>query len=269
MIKKVINTYFVESEHDSKKSEGLLLWRFEYAISQGYSIPVHDLNCYIALLIKRDGFEKIPEIFKDIAFEDGVLHDAVRFELIRYSILENVDINENDSGFFYNLLKIKVNERKRIIRKEIDCTLLPGKVKNKIGPKNSNDYLELLKLTNEFSDITIIDYFIPIVLKYERLIHIFVRHVEETRFAESSSSKQRTFFSYQSNEIWILLKRLLKQEEQEIKDHFLLNRVNYNLEKKELMKHYWRSEDNPIRFDGDSFVLEIDKNGFIMRFHQI
>src|SRR6476620_5560308 len=110
MKKKVAYTYFVESEYDTKKSEGLLLWRFGHAISEGYSLPIHDLTCYIALLIKQNGVEKLPAIFKNIAFKDGLLLDEIRIELIRYCILDNVDFSENDSNFFDNLLKIKVNE---------------------------------------------------------------------------------------------------------------------------------------------------------------
>ena len=107
-------------------------------------------------------------------------------------------------------------------------------------------------MTRSFSDITLLDWFIPIVLKYERLIHIFVRHVEETKFAESQT-KKRTFFSYKSTEIWILLKTLIKQEADKIKEHYIENSVNYDLGKPELMKPYRRTEKNPIFHNGDSF----------------
>ena len=71
------------------------------------------------------------------------------------------------------------------------------------------------------------------------------------------------------DEIWILLKTLIKQEAENIKEHFIENRVNNDFGKFELMKPYFRNTNNPILFDGDKFALDIDKNGFIMKFHQI
>ena len=112
------------------------------------------------------------------------------------------------------------------------------------------------------------DYFIPVVLTYERLIHIFIRHVEETKFADGKSKRQ-TFFTYQSGEIWTLLKTIIKFDQENIKEHLIENKVHYDLDKKELMTDYLRNYENPIIFDGDKFALRIDKNGFIKQFYQL
>lgn len=123
-------------------------------------------------------------------------------------------------------------------------------------------------MTSSFTDITILDWFIPIILKYKTLIHIFVKHVEETKFGKGQF-KKRTFFSYSHDEIWILLKTLINQESENIKDHFLENCASWHLNKPNEMKPYHRNTRNPILYDGDRFVLSIDKNGFITKFHQI
>lgn len=195
------------------------------------------------------------------------LKPAIKFELINFKIKNNEKITSEEYEF-HLLEKQKILiERKKIIKREISKTNLKGKTINNIGPKNSKFYRTLLDLTREFRDITLLDWFTPIVLPYNRLIHIFVKHVEETKFG-NGMFKKRTFFDYEPTEIWRLIKTLIKIEEQEIKDHFLMNSVNKELNRPNLMKDYRRNFRNPIQYNGDSFVLWIDKNGFIKQFYQ-
>lgn len=268
MKKKVTNLNRTNTEYDSKKVEDLLLLRYGQVLKKGYKFPKHDFNLYCAILIKRHGFESLPEKIKLTILKDGKLDEEINFHLIRLKILDKIEINEEEKIFFNSIRRVKVEERKTIIKKQISTTTLKGKILNSINHNNSIYYKELLNLTSDFSDITILDWFIPIVLKYERLIHIFVGHVEETKFAESQK-KHRTFFSYKPDEIWPLLKVLIKQESESIENHFTENSANQDLGKSELMKVYHRNSLNPILFDGDKFALEINKNGIIMRFHQL
>lgn len=268
MKKKVPNLIQVRTKFDPTYAENLLLYRYERIIRKGYSFSEIDFYCYSALLIKRFGIQNLPEKFKKIIYENNHLKSEVKFELIRYKILERYKITEKEKKFFNNEMSKKVEERKKIIKKEIARTNLKGKLLNTINHNNSLHYRELLTLTNEFVDITIMDWFIPIVLKFERLIHIFIKHVEETKFNEGQF-KNRTFFDYKSDEIWTLIKTIIKIEEKNIKDHYLENAINRDLGKIELIKDYNRNTNNPIIFNGDKFALSIDKNGFIMKFHQL
>ncbi|MFY8181251.1 MAG: hypothetical protein ACOVLG_05700 [Flavobacterium sp.] len=268
MKKDVPNLIRINTEFDSTYDEDLIMFRYGRIIKEGYSFSHNDFFCYCALIIKRNGIESLPEKFKKVIYENSNLKSEIRFELIRYKILEKIQISEEDQIFFYDEKRKMVEERRKIIKKEIARTNINGKLLNEINHNNSSYYRELLILTNQFVDITIIDWFIPIVLKFERLIHIFIKHVEETKFAEGQF-KNRTFFAYKSDEIWTLIKTIIKIEEKNIKEHFIENAVNRDLGKIELMKDYNRNTNNPIIFDGDKFVLTIDKNGFIMKFHQL
>jgi hypothetical protein len=91
--------------------------------------------------------------------------------------------------------------------------------------------------------------------------------VQETKFTDGQF-KQRSYFEYEPEEIWTLLKTVIKFEQENIKEHFLQNSINYKLERKELMKDYRRNYQNPIIFNHDEFVPRIDKNGFIKQFYQ-
>lgn len=264
MKKTVPNLIQIETSHEPIVSERILLWSYNRVIKEGYAFAKHDFYKYCALFIRHYGKEKLPKEWIDT----DEIKTRVRFELINFQILNEEQVSKEDYQFHLTERRKMVNERKNIIKKEIARTNLSGKVLNSISHHNSQFYRTLLDLTREFRDITLMDWFIPIVLTYERLIHIFIKHVEETKFGEGQF-KWRSFFDYKPEEIWTLLKTIIKFEQEAIQDHFLINRVNYQLEKAELMKDYKRGFKNPIIFNNDHFALTIDKNGFIKQFYQL
>lgn len=263
MKKTVPNLIRIETSYEPVVNERILLWRYNRIIEEGYSFPLHDFYNYCALIIRLLGEKKLPKEWVDT----DEIKAKVRFELIKLQILNKEEVSKEDFQFHLNERRKIVLERKKNIKKEIARTNINGKILNTIGHSNSEFYRTLLKLTREFTDITLKDWFIPIVLSYERLIHIFIKHVEETKFGEGQF-KQRSFFDYKPEEIWTLLKTIIKFEKQSIEDHFLENSVHHQLNRKELMKDYRRSYKNPIIFNQDEFILRIDKNGFIKQFYQ-
>ena len=264
-MKKIVpNLIKIESTYEPLASERILLCRYNLIIEEGYFFPQHDFYTYCALILRHYGKEKLPKEWIDTQ----EIKDKVRFELIIFQLLNNEKVSKEDFQFHLTERRRMVTERKKIIKKEIARTNINGKTLNTIGHSNSEFYSTLLKLTREFRDITLLDWFIPIVLTYERLIHIFVKHVEETKFGEGQF-KQRSFFEYKPEEIWTLLKTIIKAEKENIKEHFLENSINYQLNKKELMIDYRRNHQNPVIFNNDHFVISIDRNGFIKQFYQI
>ena len=264
MKKNVPNLIRIETSYEPVENERILLWRYNRIIEEGFTFPLHDFYIYSALLIKNFEKEKLQKKWVD----SDETESKVRFEIINFQLINNEKVSKEDIEFHLTERKKKIIIRKEIIKKEIARTNINGKTLKTIGYSNSEFYRTLLKLTNDFNDITLLDWFIPIVLTYERLIHIFVKHVEETKFG-NGQFKQRSFFQYNPEEIWILLKTIIKFEKENIENHFLMNSVNYQLQKKELMKDYRRSYKNPVVFNNDLFVITIDKNGFIKQFYQI
>lgn len=268
-MKKIVpNLIRINTEYTALEAENLFLWRCERTISHGYSFSIMDFNCYCGLKIKREGLENLHPKIVNYILENGEIKREIKYELLRLKTLDNQELNEAEKLFFNNERRILVNKRKEIIKNEIARTNIKGKILNQINYKNSDYYRELLKLTNQFVDVTILDYFIPIVLTYERLVHIFIKHVEETKF-DDGQFKTRTFFNYESSEIWTLITTIIKTDEENIKEHFIENAVNKDLGKPELMKDYRRNANNPIMIEDDKFALTIDKNGFIKMLHQI
>jgi hypothetical protein len=261
--KAVPNLVRIETSHEPLVNERILLWRYNRIIEEGYSFPLHDFYSYCALIIRHYGKEKMPKSFIDTE----EIKQKVRFELINLQIRNDEEVSIEDFQFHLTERRKMVFERKKIIKNEIARSNIKGKILNKIGHSNSEFYRTLLKLTREFTDITLMDWFIPIVLTYERLIHIFIKHVEETKFGDGQF-KQRSFFDYEPEEIWRLLKTIIKFEQIYIQEHFLENSLYHQLDRKELMKDYRRNYRNPIIFNQDEFILRIDKYGFIKQFYQ-
>lgn len=264
-MKKIVpNLIRIKTNYDPTVTEGLLVWRYNRIIDNGYTFPLHDYYTYCALLLRNEEIDNVPQIMKN----GNELKPEIKFEIINFQINNKEKISNDDLKFHIASRQGIVEDKKRIIKHEISRTNLNGKLLKTISPYNSNYYRTLLHLTREFREITLLDWFIPIVLTYERLIHIFIKHVEETKFGDGQF-KHRTFFEYRPDEIWILLKTIVKNETQSIQEHFLENSMNHELDRLSLMKDYRRSSRNPIILNEDRFVLTIDKNGFIKQFHQL
>lgn len=257
----------VYSEFNQKESETLVLIKFKGNLKNEYTLSEQDFFCFCALVIKNKITNLLTKSQEELIYKEGILIDEVRFLVIKYKLLNDENLTDEELLFYLSFKRVKFNSRKVIIKKEIARTNFKEKELNQINYKNLY-YRELLKLTKFSEDLTLIDWYIPIVLKFDRLIHIFVKHVEETKFA-NGFFKNRTFFSYKSEEIITLLKTIIKREENSIKEHFVINSVMKLVGKSNMMNNYHRSWKNPICFDNEIFHLLIDKDGFIMTFYQV
>jgi len=264
MKKRVPNLVKINTTYKPIEAEKMLIWRYNRMVEEGYTIPLHDYCVYCAL-IKR---HMSKDILARILIDDKNVKERVRFEYLYMKIENGESISQEELVFYRKWLNKLSIEMKEILKKEIARTNLKGKLLNNLSRGNSKEYETLIELAREFRSLTLLDWFIPIVLTYKMRIHIFVKHVEETKFAEGNY-KVRSFFQYHHDEIFTLLKSILRNNEDEIKEHFLENsikRLDGNLNE---MKDYIRKKKNPIKFDGDTFHLWIDKNGFIKQFFQV
>jgi hypothetical protein len=264
--REIPNLLKIEVPYDREIIEDMFLCRYNKIITEGYAFSYRDFDIFSAIMLRRHGIEGIPEAIRKYAIKDGKIIDRVRFEMIALGVEQFEEVNEDDMDFYIKKLYQRAIERKQIVKKEI------GRVINnarKITLKNSAYYRELLNIVKEFNDLTLIDWFIPIKLTFEKFVHIYVKHVEETKFGEGQF-KKRSFFDYKHTEILSLLKSILRQEEQDIKDHFLLVSVGISANDSSTVKDYHRGfgKFSKLIFDNNEFRLTIDKNGFIQTFYQ-
>jgi hypothetical protein len=262
MKKKVPNIINIEIPHDAEFFEKMHLQTIHNDIEKGYHISKYDFDLYCAIRIKLFGAETLPENFKSYCFKDGLLSSNIRFHKVRLQKQTKEIISAEDENFYWIYLRNKVNERKQIIRDEIKRT---GINADKLTLQNSSYLRTLISIVREFDDeLTFIRWFVPIKLSFDKVVHIYVKHVEETKFSEGAF-KKRTFFKYELDHIFTLLKVILRNEEETIKDHFLEVAVANSLNDETNKRDYI---NNRIEFNGDTFALAIDRNGYITKFHQ-
>lgn len=257
------NIIKIEIPHDVEVFEKMHLNAIHEDWENGYCTSEYEFDLYCAIRIKLFGLEKLPENLKLYCFKNNELKHSIRFHKIRLQKQITGVVSKTDETFFLNYRRQMVNQRKEIIRNEIHTT---GINEKGLTFLNSEYLRTLLSIVREFDEeITLIRWFIPIKLSFEKIVHFYVKHVEETKFA-SGAFKKRTFFKYEFDQIFTLLKTILRHEEENIKEHFGNVAVANILNEDENKKDYI---NNRIKFNGDTFALQIDKKGYISKFHQI
>ncbi|MCZ4696445.1 hypothetical protein [Ancylomarina euxinus] len=257
----------VNIPYDPHGIENLLLLRYGRIIEEGYSFSEHDFDLFCAILIRKHGIENLSPDLRERILNGDKIKTSVQFQITALAIEQGEEVQDEELESHTKERICKAIERKKIVKKEIART---GVNAQKVTLSNSKYYRTLLNLIKDFVDITLIDWLVPITLTFGRFVHIYVKHVEETKFGEGQF-KRRSFFDYKHDELYSLIKKILSQEENSIKDHFLEVSVGLALNKPEMVKDYRRGigKHPPINMNGDQFKLTIDKTGKIMSFHQI
>lgn len=265
MKKDIPDIIKVNVSYDPHGIEDLLLWKYGRIIEEGYSFSEQDFDLFCAILIRKHGIENLSLDLKERILNGGKIKKTI--QIIALAIEQGEEVQKEDFEYHMRERIYKAMERKKIVKKEIART---GVNAQKITLNNSKYYRTLLNLIKDFVDITLIDWFVAISLTFGRFVHIYIKHVEETKFGDGQF-KRRSFFDYKHDELLNLIKKILCQEEKSIKDHFLEVRLGLELNKFEMVKDYRRGigKHPPINMNGDQFKLTIDKTGKIMSFHQI
>lgn len=96
----------------------------------------------------------------------------------------------------------------------------------------------------------------PIWLNYERFLHIFLRHVDETNLGGNFEDK--TKFQYLIDDIFRLIEIVLDSIEDDIQKHFI-ERPDTNFK---------RHGEMAIYYNGDYYVVDINPDGLLMTFYK-
>ena len=264
--KDIPNILRINVPYDREIIEEFFLLRYERIIKEGYAFSYKEFDTFSAILLRKNGIDNVPNAIKKYAVKDGEIIERVKFEMLCLAVEKRENISDEDLILYFKLARQKALERKKIVKKEIGRVVTNS---NMITLKNSAYYRELLNIISGFNELTLIDWFVPIKLTFEKFVHIYVKHVEETKFGDGTF-KKRSYFDYKHTEILSLIKVILRQEQEDIKDHFLLVSVGLTSNDDSMVKDYHRGFGKfpTIIFDGNEFRLTIDKYGFIQSFYQ-
>ncbi len=231
-------------------------------INNDYYISNEDLEIAIAIGQIYNWADKIEDKLQRFSLKQEVSKEKVKFHKLTILNQLNLLIKPNEKLELRVLEMAMKVERKKIVEAEIARTNLTRKEKNL-----RLNYLEtLLNEIREFpSELTLIATYIPITLSFNKLVHILIKHFEETKFGEGQF-KKRTFFDYNYKQFLTLLKAVLNSEMDFIISHF---RKIYLIKNHCIEGELKSYINNSISYNGDAFQLVILPNGKIDRFHQI
>ena len=231
-------------------------------ISNSYFVSNEDLEIVSAIGQIYNWYDRVEKVINNFSTSSEICSKKVRFHKLNLlRAINQLMIPEEVLELKEIEMSMKIS-RKEIIDYEISRTN-QTKQEKAFASKFLNN---LLKNIREFPDeITLIRTYLPITLSFNRLVHICIKHFEETKFGKGLQSK-RTYFNYAIEDLMSLLKMTLKSIENSLVSHFrevylVKNQIIEGNEKKYI--------NNCISFNGDIFQLVISSNGNIERFHQV
>lgn len=252
-------------------TEDIMMMRFRRNLNAGYQLSPSDSRLFCAILLRKHSVNELPKGLRDYCLENGKIRDSIRFEMVTLGLEKDEAIPEDFTQRYIQMRMERAKARKAVVLKEVGRVIRNA---HKLTMKNSLDYNELVRIVTQMNDsLTLIDWFIPIQLTFERYVHIYVKHVEETKFGEGQF-KNRSFFDYKHTEILTLIKSVLKSIEDEIKEHFLHVAISRDQPEEELFKGWYKEFKRgwgphpPLIYDNRKFWLKITKEGIIDMFFQ-
>ncbi len=248
-----------------------MMMRFRRNLNDGYQLSPSDSRLFCAILLRKHSVDELPKGLRDYCLENGKIRDSIRFEMVTLGLEKDEAIPEDFTQRYIQMRMDRAKTRKAVVLKEVGRVIRNA---HKLTMKNSPDYNELVRIVIQMNDsLTLIDWFIPIQLTFECYVHIYVKHVEETKFGEGQF-KNRSFFDYKHTEILTLIKSVLKSIEDEIKEHFLHVAISRDQPEEELFKGWYKEFKRgcgphpPLIYDNRKFWLKITKEGIIDMFFQ-
>ncbi|MGV3460256.1 MAG: hypothetical protein ACO1N9_07360 [Flavobacterium sp.] len=244
----------IKSPFTDDDADDMMLWLNDQRLKNGYKLIKEERDQHNAILYRKyeHKITKPEEIalFRDS--ETGEIKPELNYYYLN-SKLENGTISDQELEELKKLLDQKAKEKVQIIKKELERSSEKWK---QMGIDEKTALANLVQMSLHFEPHRLTSGKIPIWWDFERFVHIFMRHVSETKIGERFEIK--TVFQYRLKDIKSLIKIVLEIAEKEIMEHF---EAKPGIEFK-------RQGERAIYFDGDYYSFRIDKDGKLMTFHK-
>lgn len=233
--------------------EDLFLYVMELQLKSNYKITDFDRNRFNAVTFRRNEHRISGTALNNfIDQETGEVKHDIKIHYLKSKFFYSV-LTEDEDTEFKALLSKETSKRLKTLDKELQKTTVS---KKNIFLKYNDAYQILLYFTIHFETQKLNSGKFPVWIDCERFLHIYLRHVEETRIGEKYE-KEKSTFNYELKEIVELMKMIISELESEIQSHFK------NFPDKEFRLMGSRS----FEFQGDYYAIQINTKGKLMRFH--
>lgn len=251
--KEIKNTIKVNFNSAGLSVQRLELYNLNARLKSGYKLYQEEEYKYIGYQLHYNP-ESIPKEVLDGLIDPGTnkLKEEIRFYQLQAEFFDATSDNPVMNDELKDMLQKRGKEKIKILMEELKRSA--EKLKN-IGEKYNDNLKSIISLCLRFEDEVLLPYELPIWLDFERFIHIYVRHVKETKVGERYDDK--TIFQYKFRDVRRIIKAVLKSVYIEIQEHFK-NNPNSN---------FYRIGERSVYYDGNYYRIEIEPNGRLLTFH--
>lgn len=250
--KDIPNTLEVRFDSRGMDMDMFHMGFFNSRIRNGYKLIPEEEFEYLGLQLYYNPEFKIDEHKAKILDPDtGNIKEPIRYYQLKAKFLKT-ELTEDENKEFQEIIgrrsKIKID----ILIDELNRST--EKLKD-IAVKHKDAFKTLINICAQFESEVLLPYEIPIWWDFERFLHIYVRHVKQTKVGERFA--ERTIFQYKFKDVNRIVKAVIESAYDEIREHL----------KERPTEIFRRLGKRSICYDGNYYRVEIEPSGRLLTFH--
>jgi hypothetical protein len=225
---------------------------FDSRLRNGYKLIPEEEFEYFGLQLFYDSEFKIDE-FKNqiIDATTGKIKTQVRYYQLKAKFLKS-ELTSDEQKEFNEIISDRSKYKIEILTEEFKRST--EKLKD-IAVHHKDAFKTLIYICSQFEDEILLPFEIPIWWEFKRFLHIYIRHVKETKIGERFTEK--TIFQYKFKDIKRIVKAVIESVYDEIKQEF----------KEQPNKNFRRMGTRSILYDGNYYRIVIEPTGRLIDFH--
>jgi hypothetical protein len=247
--KDVPNTLKVNFDPRGVEWNRLKLGMYSSRLASGYPLIESERYEYLALRAYCEEFSE-DEKREAIDANTGRLKPTIRYHFLEVKFM-NTDLTPEEDEEFKRLQDERSKPKMELLRAEL--TRSSERLKD-LAVHHKDPLNRIIVIAAQFEDDVILPYEFPIWWNFERFLHIYIRHVKETKVGERFAEK--TIFQYKFKDVRRIIDAVLTSIYPEVEEHF-----------RKTTDIFRRMGKRAVYYDGIYYRVEIESNGLLRTFH--
>ena len=250
--KDIPNTIEIKFDARGMDIDQLRMGFFNSRIRSGYKLIPEEEFEYLGLQLFYNPDFKIDEHKSKVLDPDtGQIKEPIRYYQLKAKF-NKTELTEDENKKFQEIIERRSKIRIDLLFDELNRST--EKLKD-IAFQHKDKFKTLINICNQFESEVLLPFEIPIWWDFERFLHIYLRHVKETKVGERFA--ERTIFQYKFKDVNRIVKTVIESVYDEIKEHF----------KEKPNENFRRLGKRSISYDGNYYRVEIEPSGRLLTFH--
>lgn len=250
--KDIPNTIEVKFDASGMDLERFNLGFYNSRLKSGYKLIPEEEYEYFGLQMFYNN-EFITDEFKGKIIDEttGQIKKQIRYYHLKAKFLKT-ELTVEEQTEFSEIISERSKLKIAILTEELNRST--EKLKD-IAVQHQDAFKTLIYICSQFEDEVLLPFEIPIWWDFERFLHIYIRHVKETKLGERFTEK--TIFQYKFKDVRRIVKAVIESVYKEIIEEF----------KQQPTKNFRRMGTRSILYDGNYYRVVIEPSGRLIDFH--